>query len=358
MVEIVSKMSVLAQQLPCPLPWWIVVWFVALGGAVGSFMNVVIYRMPAGKSIVYPGSRCTRCGNPIRARDNIPVLSWFVLRGRCRDCQAPISARYPLVEAMVAGMFLLVGVFEVLSDGTNLPIDISDSAVTAIGLRIWAVYAYHLLLLCALICITLIRCDRNHVPILLAAPLLITALVAPLFVSLLMPIDVSGVPSVDGVQARPLYTGFVGFLAGTLVCSLTQTTAAGDKANRRGRIEVIFAAALVGSFLGWQAATGLICATSVLYLLAAAFRRACKSSPHVPWLAWLTVATLGYILSWRLIADDFPMLVTEANWSTLGLTGILATCASRLTRMITTYGASMDGIRNQRNSDVSGSVGE
>lgn len=69
-----------------------------LGLAVGSFLNVVIWRVPRGESVVRPGSACPRCGTPIRARDNVPVLGWLVLRGRCRDCAAPISARYPLVE--------------------------------------------------------------------------------------------------------------------------------------------------------------------------------------------------------------------------------------------------------------------
>jgi leader peptidase (prepilin peptidase)/N-methyltransferase len=72
-----------------------------LFGAVwGSFFNVAIVRVPRGESIVRPGSRCPHCGAPVRAADNIPILSYLVLRGRCRSCRAPISARYPLVEAL------------------------------------------------------------------------------------------------------------------------------------------------------------------------------------------------------------------------------------------------------------------
>ena len=69
-----------------------------LGLAIGSFLNVVIYRVPAGRSIIAPASACPTCGSSIRAYDNVPVLSWLMLRGKCRDCAAPISARYPLVE--------------------------------------------------------------------------------------------------------------------------------------------------------------------------------------------------------------------------------------------------------------------
>jgi leader peptidase (prepilin peptidase)/N-methyltransferase len=70
-----------------------------LGLAIGSFLNVVVHRVPAGESVVSPPSSCPGCGHEIRARDNVPVLSWLLLRGRCRDCATPISARYPLVEA-------------------------------------------------------------------------------------------------------------------------------------------------------------------------------------------------------------------------------------------------------------------
>jgi leader peptidase (prepilin peptidase) / N-methyltransferase len=76
-----------------------------LGLAVGSFLNVVIYRVPRGESIVAPRSACPSCGTPIRERDNVPVVSWLLLRGRCRDCQAPISVRYPLVELGCAALF-------------------------------------------------------------------------------------------------------------------------------------------------------------------------------------------------------------------------------------------------------------
>ncbi len=81
-----------------------------LGAAFGSFANVVIYRFPLGESLSTPASHCPRCDHPIRPYDNIPVLSWLILRGRCRDCGEPISIRYPLVELSSAGLWLLAGV--------------------------------------------------------------------------------------------------------------------------------------------------------------------------------------------------------------------------------------------------------
>jgi leader peptidase (prepilin peptidase) / N-methyltransferase len=83
------------------------------GLAVGSFLNVVAARVPAGRSVVHPGSACPSCGASLAWYDNIPLLSYLVLRGKCRHCQAPISIRYPIVEAttalLIAGCFLKFG---------------------------------------------------------------------------------------------------------------------------------------------------------------------------------------------------------------------------------------------------------
>lgn len=76
-----------------------------IGLVIGSFLNVVIWRVPRGESVAHPASHCPQCEHPIRPRDNVPVLSWLVLRGRCRDCGAPISARYPSVELATGVLF-------------------------------------------------------------------------------------------------------------------------------------------------------------------------------------------------------------------------------------------------------------
>jgi leader peptidase (prepilin peptidase) / N-methyltransferase len=81
------------------------------GLCIGSFLNVCIYRLPASKSIVRPGSGCTACGHPIRWFDNIPILSWLLLRGRCRNCGAAISVRYLMVE-LLSGLFALICFFK------------------------------------------------------------------------------------------------------------------------------------------------------------------------------------------------------------------------------------------------------
>jgi leader peptidase (prepilin peptidase)/N-methyltransferase len=97
------------------------------GAVIGSFLNVVAYRLPRRESLAHPGSRCPRCETPIRARDNIPVLGWLALRGRCRDCHEPIAVRYPLIEALSA--LLAVGVVLVKHSPHDLALGLTLAAV-------------------------------------------------------------------------------------------------------------------------------------------------------------------------------------------------------------------------------------
>jgi leader peptidase (prepilin peptidase) / N-methyltransferase len=129
-----------------------------LGAVFGSFLNVVAYRLPRGESLSRPRSRCPGCETPIRPYDNVPVLSWLVLRGRCRSCQTPISARYPLVEAATGLLCALV----VLAKGAD--------ADALLGLA----------LVLLLVPITLIDLDHRIIPNRLT---LIGAVIAPLLVA-------------------------------------------------------------------------------------------------------------------------------------------------------------------------------
>ena len=86
-----------------------------LGAIFGSFANVVIYRLPQEKSVVRPGSSCQSCGSSVRWFDNIPIISWFILRGRCRKCHAKYSFRYPFVELLMASLFCLTFFFTGMS---------------------------------------------------------------------------------------------------------------------------------------------------------------------------------------------------------------------------------------------------
>jgi leader peptidase (prepilin peptidase)/N-methyltransferase len=108
-----------------------------LGALIGSFLNVVAYRMPRGESLVTPASHCPGCGEPVRPYDNVPVLSWLLLRGKCRGCGERISARYPLIELMTAVAFAAVALARGLDSGLllELPFTAMLIAVAAIDLE-------------------------------------------------------------------------------------------------------------------------------------------------------------------------------------------------------------------------------
>ena len=91
------------------------------GACVGSFTNVVAWRLPRQESVVVPGSHCPRCGHAVRWHDNLPIFGWLLLLGRCRDCRSPISVRYPVVEALSAGLWLSAA-YAQLSGGGGLPL--------------------------------------------------------------------------------------------------------------------------------------------------------------------------------------------------------------------------------------------
>jgi leader peptidase (prepilin peptidase)/N-methyltransferase len=105
-----------------------------LGALIGSFLNVVIYRVPLGESLLTPGSHCPSCDAPVRAFDNVPLVSWLLLRGRCRSCGAPISARYPAVELLTAAGFAAVVAVRGFDDGLWLELPFVACLIALAGI--------------------------------------------------------------------------------------------------------------------------------------------------------------------------------------------------------------------------------
>jgi leader peptidase (prepilin peptidase)/N-methyltransferase len=124
-----------------PQEWILCLWIFALGCCIGSFLNVVIYRLPREKSLVHPGSSCPHCGQAIRFYDNIPLLSWLVLRAKCRRCKGPISPRYFIVELLTGLVFL----------GLYLAYFHTNVRPSAHIGGTWLVYLLHIILLSAFI---------------------------------------------------------------------------------------------------------------------------------------------------------------------------------------------------------------
>src|SRR5215207_8504455 len=108
MLNVTAQQALSGTDATAGLPFLFVLCAVgALGAVIGSFLNVVIHRVPREESIAFPASHCPSCNTAIKPYDNVPVLSWLALRGRCRACRAPISPRYPAVEALTAALFAL-----------------------------------------------------------------------------------------------------------------------------------------------------------------------------------------------------------------------------------------------------------
>jgi leader peptidase (prepilin peptidase)/N-methyltransferase len=188
--------------------------FCAFAGlCVGSFLNVVIARVPEGRSIVYPGSACPHCGMPIRWYDNLPLLSFVLLRARCRSCRSPIAWRYPLVEAAAAALFVL--------------------AYLHFGISLQLVPA--LVLLSTLVAITGIDVDHQIIPDVLSLPGIGLGLVASCG-----PGGIGWMNSVLGV----IVGGGV-----FVVIIMVSTLVLGQPGMGMGDVKL---GAMLGAFLGWQ----------------------------------------------------------------------------------------------------------
>ncbi len=163
-----------------PLDYILLVFTTLLGACVGSFLNVVIYRLPAGQSIVSPPSHCPKCSYKLKWFDNIPILSWLLLRARCRKCGTPISFQYPLVELLTAIMF----------GGCYAIFYLTDMRPTLGGPGVqhtWPIYAAYLFLLAGVFAAVAI--DAKHFIIPLEVMWLVAAIAVVVFplTTLLLP---------------------------------------------------------------------------------------------------------------------------------------------------------------------------
>lgn len=293
------------------------IWITALGASVGSFLNVVVWRLPNGMSLVRPKSHCPKCGTPILARDNLPVIGWLRLRGRCRACREPISARYPLVEATMAMLFLGLAHFELFSGGANLPGGPPmPEGLTAV---LWhvrpqmiGVFVYHATLVSLLLSTTLIVWDGFRPPRSLWGIGAASALLVPVVLPIAHPVK-SGVPLdawprwnwATGLLTLPvvpeeLLSGAVGLAAGTVLgAMLTFAVPAGSRSNA-DRVGTIAVGSLVGAFLGWQAVVACSALTASIAVLNAIAARWVRHS--VPVTGLLSAGAVFYLLHWRPLA--------------------------------------------------------
>ncbi len=237
-----------AMELMANVFLW--VWLFWMGATVGSFLNVVAYRLPLGLNLSLPGSFCPRCSHPIRLYDNIPIVSWLALRGRCRDCGGRISPRYFVVELVTASAFLLVLTSELFLPPGSLGFATRRALTPFDGVPFWAMYATHVVVVCTLIAAVLMRADSSFIPARLFWPALALALIVPL----IWP-QVRSVPGFAYEGASDwmigLIDGLLGLAMGLAVGSLASVPAQRKAWQPRA---VIALAACLGAVLGWQRA--------------------------------------------------------------------------------------------------------
>jgi leader peptidase (prepilin peptidase)/N-methyltransferase len=326
--------------------FWVLMVFY-LGAAVGSFLNVCAHRLPYEKSILWPGSHCSQCLQPIRLADNIPLVSYWLLGGRCRRCGAPFSFRYFLIE-LVTGL-LFAGLFYAEIGCNILQLDYLKReelrlAYGVIPPAAWAIFLHHAVLLSFLILVSLCDLADMEIPL----PITITGTVVGLIGSALFPwpwpssfvttASLRGqIPLLPaGVYAWPVWyplpswmpagswqlglaTGLAGAAAGSLVLRgvrLLFGWGRGLEGMGFGDADLMM---MAGAFVGWQVVVvGFFAAVfpGLVFGIITLMRR---GNQHLPFGPSLAAGVLMALLAWPWLARDLRLLFFEPLF--LGLVG-------------------------------------
>ena len=285
-------------------------WIVVFGASIGSFLNVVIYRAPRGMSLVHPGSHCPKCGHGIRARDNLPVLGWLLLRGKCRDCSADISPRYPLVEALVGAIFLGVVALYLGGKGASLPGMYAGESAVLSERQLVGIAAYHLLLVTLLVAASGMRFDGQTMPRWIVALVVVIGITLPWIWPWLRPLA-SGLPDQGADGANALIDGILGAGVGWLVGCVRFAPFRSDRAwgwIPAGDRQLY---AVVGTMLGWQAVIAVTLVSAALGAVLGGLALRLPRLAKVPDEVGLLLATLLMLISWKwsmsqLAGSDLP----------------------------------------------------
>lgn len=255
-----------------------------IGLGVGWFLNIVIVRVPEHESLLHPRSKCPQCEEPIEARDNIPVISWIVLKGRCRHCEEPIPSGYPLVEVGNAALWVIAGAWATWS------LDLSSGATVAVAVAFAVFFS-------VLLALSVIDLELYILPNLITYPSILASLVILPVLSWVIGEDV-----VTGL-ARALIggIGYAGFLAVLLI--------AWDLIMRRPGMGVgdIKLAALLGLWVGWVSPYLVLYAlivSSVIGIIAGGVALAVrKENREYPYGPWMTLGAFLVLLAHNPILD-------------------------------------------------------
>lgn len=301
----------------------IAVWVFVFWSLIGSFLNVVVYRLPLGRSVVHGGSRCPRCETPIKWHDNLPVIGWLGLNGRCRACDLPIAARYPIVESVCAGLCTALYFRELVSGGVNLPGRTPDLVHDGV-LRLFpnlagdlvGITLYHCVVTAAILVWGLIAWDRRRVPRGSIARVLVAAAIVPILLPSLHPLGLT-----DGARALEpdwlwrglavsVVGGLAGFCCGLFLQRLLARLLRGDASGRAGQPlwpphQLAIGLALVGIAFGWQGMLGTTILLFVICVLQVLVWSAVMEWPTVPAELLLVPATFLHLIGWRQLVEQW-----------------------------------------------------
>jgi len=235
------------------------IFLTCVGAAVGSFLNVLIFRIPEGQSIVLPSSHCPKCGHAVRIYDNIPIVSYLILRGKCRDCHEKISLQYPIVEAITAIMSLLL----FLKFGLSFK------------------YLFSFIFTCALIVITFIDLRHQIIPDVISLPgIPVFFFLAVFFMNLTVWESLLGI----------LIGGGCLFAIAFLYEIITKREGMGG-----GDIKLL---AMLGAFLGWKSLFFILFVSSLLGAVVGVSAMIIKGQDMkyaVPFGPFLSIAAVAYL---------------------------------------------------------------
>jgi leader peptidase (prepilin peptidase)/N-methyltransferase len=364
----------------------VLVFLFTLGSIFGSLLNVCIYRIPrhdslwiALRGLVYPPSRCPSCFREILFRDNVPIFGWLKLRGRCRFCQARISARYPLIELLTGLLFVIMYWFEVPADpsagvlGSSVWHQIGPQGDWAskwfspVAVLHWR-YALHTLLILALLVATFIDIDLRIIPDAVTVPGMTAGMLGglllgqvhlvpvwyvppgvsmqsmlwqqfPTLLSLMPWLDYHGVPA--WVQAHPHWHGLAVSLAGIVVGGglVWMVRLVGFwvlKREAMGFGDVVLLA-MIGSFIGWQGTLIVFFLAPLCALVVAVFVWLFWREREIPYGPYLSLATLVLLLGFKPIWSVMEQRVFSLGTFLPIVGGVMVVCLAgllKLTRIV------------------------
>lgn len=350
--------TILPDEWPLPPSTFLVVEFVFLfvsGAAIGSLLNVCIYRLAWEKSILWPlKSYCGNCYQPIHWYDNLPIISYLVLRGRCRACRAPFSCRYLAIELFTGLSFVGIFYLDVMLNvqglealkPARLPLGDQQIGLGLIPFQGWLLFGFHALLFCLLLVASFIDIDHMEIPFSVTATGTVLGLAAGTILWPYLPAEPARVAMSQSPLARPtpvsanqepraglypapvwsqlpagwtweswktgLLTGLAGVAAGTLMLRVVRFSfnkGRGIEGLGVGDADLMM---MAGAFVGWQPIIVAFFVSVFPALLFGVVQIIRKGDQPLPYGPSLALGILGTALGWQLFPLWFRMLFYES----------------------------------------------